>query len=76
MNSIMKINKYVVVYFFRFRRLFPILSYKVLGLERSTLYSMSMDIVPADEHHYKFSNNHWVTTGGAQPLPASKTEFH
>lgn len=42
-----------------FRRMFPSYKVKVTGLNPKTKYILLMDIVPADDHRYKFADNKW-----------------
>lgn len=41
------------------RRMFPSYKVKVTGLNPKTKYILLMDIVPADDHRYKFADNKW-----------------
>lgn len=41
------------------RRMFPSYKVKVAGLNPKTKYILLMDIVPADDHRYKFADNKW-----------------
>nr|XP_009673225.1 PREDICTED: T-box transcription factor TBX5 [Struthio camelus australis] len=49
------------------RRMFPSYKVKVTGLNPKTKYILLMDIVPADDHRYKFADNKWSVTGKAEP---------
>lgn len=42
-----------------FRRMFPSFKVKVTGLNPKTKYILLMDVVPADDHRYKFADNKW-----------------
>lgn len=42
-----------------FRRMFPSYKVKVTGLNPKTKYILLMDIVPSDDHRYKFADNKW-----------------
>lgn len=42
-----------------FRRMFPSYKVKVTGLNPKTKYILLMDIVPGDDHRYKFADNKW-----------------
>lgn len=44
---------------FSSRRMFPSYKVKVTGLNPKTKYILLMDIVPADDHRYKFADNKW-----------------
>lgn len=39
--------------------MFPSYKVKVTGLNPKTKYILLMDIVPADDHRYKFADNKW-----------------
>lgn len=41
------------------RRMFPGYKVKVTGLNPKTKYILLMDIVPGDDHRYKFADNKW-----------------
>lgn len=41
------------------RRMFPSFKVKVTGLNPKTKYILLMDVVPADDHRYKFADNKW-----------------
>lgn len=41
------------------RRMFPSYKVKVTGLNPKTKYILLMDIVPRDDHRYKFADNKW-----------------
>lgn len=41
------------------RRMFPGYKVKVAGLNPKTKYILLMDIVPGDDHRYKFADNKW-----------------
>lgn len=44
------------------RRMFPSYKVKVTGLNPKTKYILLMDIVPGDDHRYKFADNKWLVT--------------
>uniref|UniRef100_A0AAR2IS14 T-box domain-containing protein n=1 Tax=Pygocentrus nattereri TaxID=42514 RepID=A0AAR2IS14_PYGNA len=44
------------------RRMFPSFKVKVTGLNPKTKYILLMDVVPADDHRYKFADNKWFVT--------------
>lgn len=46
------------------RRMFPSYKVKVTGLNPKTKYILLMDIVPADDHRYKFADNKWYALVG------------
>lgn len=39
--------------------MFPSYKVKVTGLNPKTKYILLMDIVPGDDHRYKFADNKW-----------------
>ena len=39
--------------------MFPGYKVKVTGLNPKTKYILLMDVVPADDHRYKFADNKW-----------------
>ncbi|CAI2348897.1 unnamed protein product [Caenorhabditis sp. 36 PRJEB53466] len=49
------------------RRIFPAYRVKVSGLDKKSKYFVMMDLVPADEHRYKFNNSRWMIAGKADP---------
>ena len=42
--------------------MFPSFKVKVTGLNPKTKYILLMDVVPADDHRYKFADNKWFVT--------------
>ncbi|KAJ7308858.1 hypothetical protein JRQ81_008131 [Phrynocephalus forsythii] len=42
------------------RRMFPSYKVKVMGMNPKTKYILLIDIVPADDHRYKFCDNKWT----------------
>uniref|UniRef100_A0A3B3QSE2 T-box transcription factor 4 n=2 Tax=Paramormyrops kingsleyae TaxID=1676925 RepID=A0A3B3QSE2_9TELE len=58
------------------RRLFPSYKVKVSGLDPKTKYILLVDIVPADDHRYKFSDNKWVVAGKAEPAIPGRLYVH
>uniref|UniRef100_A0A1I7TWL1 T-box domain-containing protein n=1 Tax=Caenorhabditis tropicalis TaxID=1561998 RepID=A0A1I7TWL1_9PELO len=49
------------------RRIFPAYRVKISGLDKKSPYFVMMDLVPADEHRYKFNNSRWMIAGKADP---------
>lgn len=39
--------------------MFPSFKVKVTGLNPKTKYILLMDVVPTDDHRYKFADNKW-----------------
>ncbi|XP_061585075.1 T-box transcription factor TBX5-like isoform X2 [Cololabis saira] len=58
------------------RRMFPSFKVKVTGLNPKTKYILLMDIVPADDHRYKFADNKWSITGKAEPAMPGRLYVH
>jgi len=42
--------------------MFPSFKVKVTGLNPKTKYILLMDVVPADDHRYKFADNKWFVS--------------
>ena len=59
-----------------FRRMFPLLKVRVNGLDKRAKYILLMDIVPADDHRYKFNNRRWVVTGKADTEMPKRMYIH
>lgn len=51
-----------------YRRMFPSYKVKVTGLNHKTKYILLMDIVPGDDHRYKFADNKWFVTPKPYPV--------
>ena len=45
------------------RRMFPSLNLQVYGLNPDAVYSVYLDIMPADDRRYKFMQTDWVPIG-------------
>ncbi|KAM6964949.1 T-box transcription factor TBX5b [Aplochiton taeniatus] len=58
------------------RRMFPGYKVKVTGLNPKTKYILLMDIVPADDHRYKFADNKWSVSGKAEPAMPGRLYVH
>ncbi|XP_052317558.1 T-box transcription factor TBX5-like isoform X1 [Oncorhynchus keta] len=58
------------------RRMFPCYKVKVTGLNPKAKYILLMDIVPADDHRYKFADNKWSVTGKAEPAMPGRLYVH
>ncbi|XP_043924272.1 T-box transcription factor TBX5 isoform X2 [Protopterus annectens] len=58
------------------RRMFPSYKVRVTGLNPKTKYILLMDIVPADDHRYKFADNKWSVTGKAEPAMPGRLYVH
>ena len=53
--------------FMLFRRMFPTYKVSLTGLEPTSKYIVYMDVVPVDNHRYKYHNSQWMITGAAEP---------
>ncbi|XDV42854.1 hypothetical protein PO909_011448 [Leuciscus waleckii] len=49
------------------RRMFPYCRFRLSGMEPFQNYVLAMDIVPVDNHRYKWSGKGWETNGKAEP---------
>ncbi|KAJ8346889.1 hypothetical protein SKAU_G00282900 [Synaphobranchus kaupii] len=58
------------------RRMFPSYKVKVTGLNPKTKYILLMDVVPADDHRYKFADNKWSVSGKAEPAMPGRLYVH
>ncbi|XP_031685825.1 T-box transcription factor TBX5-like isoform X2 [Oncorhynchus kisutch] len=58
------------------RRMFPCYKVKVTGLNSKSKYILLMDIVPADDHRYKFADNKWSVSGKAEPAMPGRLYVH
>jgi hypothetical protein len=47
--------------------MFPHIVLSTEGLHPQMMYSVTLEIVPADQHRYKFINNQWLPIGMADP---------
>uniref|UniRef100_A0A3B3DDA4 T-box transcription factor 4 n=1 Tax=Oryzias melastigma TaxID=30732 RepID=A0A3B3DDA4_ORYME len=58
------------------RRMFPSYKVKVSGMNPKTKYILLVDIVPADDHRYKFCDNKWMVAGKAEPAMPGRLYVH
>ncbi|KAL2096178.1 hypothetical protein ACEWY4_008326 [Coilia grayii] len=58
------------------RRMFPSYKVKVTGMNPKTKYILLADIVPADDHRYKFCDNKWMVAGKAEPAMPGRLYVH
>ncbi|CAF2941531.1 unnamed protein product [Rotaria sp. Silwood2] len=49
------------------RRMFPTFKILLTGLDPTSKYIVYMDVVPVDNHRYKYHNSQWMITGAAEP---------
>ncbi|KAM3922806.1 T-box transcription factor TBX21 isoform 2-T2 [Leptodactylus fuscus] len=48
------------------RRMFPFLSYRVTGLDPLAQYTVHVDVVLADQSHWRFQGGKWIQCGKAE----------
>lgn len=58
------------------RRMFPPIKLKLNGLNPNSKYIVLMDMVPADDHRYKYQNSEWVIAGKAEPTVPGRMYIH
>ncbi|KAI6233651.1 hypothetical protein M3Y99_00879100 [Aphelenchoides fujianensis] len=58
------------------RRMFPGFKVKIKGLDPKSKYYVMMDIVPVDQHRYKFHNSKWGLAGKADPECEKPMHIH
>ncbi|KAM3616089.1 uncharacterized protein V6R79_012166 [Siganus canaliculatus] len=58
------------------RRMFPSYKVKVTGMNSKTKYILLIDVVPADDHRYKFCDNKWMVAGKAEPAMPGRLYVH
>ncbi|XP_045182257.2 T-box transcription factor T-like [Mercenaria mercenaria] len=51
------------------RRMFPVLEFSFTGLIQTKMYNVYVDMILADNHHWKFQNGKWIPVGDAEQLP-------
>ncbi len=47
--------------------MFPTYKVSLTGLDPTSKYIVYMDVVPVDNHRYKYHNSQWMVTGAAEP---------
>lgn len=50
----------ILIFPFRFRRMFPTIKVSVFGLDPHTKYHMLMDIAPLDDKRYKYAYHRYM----------------
>ena len=75
-KMIWKYNILNLILIFKFRRMFPLPSFRVFGMELEENYIILMDIVPVDQFRYKFQGASWTIAGRADPEPPQKAFVH
>ncbi|XP_043911203.1 T-box transcription factor TBX21 [Protopterus annectens] len=59
------------------RRMFPYLSFNITGLDPASHYSISVDIILADQHHWRYQGGKWVQCGKAEGnMPGNRNYVH
>ncbi|KAL5111973.1 T-box transcription factor TBX19 [Taenia crassiceps] len=60
------------------KRIYPPLSVNVSGLEAAEMYIFFLDLMPIDQHTYKFSSDGWIRGGTtkAYPPPNESASHH
>ncbi|KAF8356920.1 tbx-2 [Pristionchus pacificus] len=58
------------------RRIFPAYRVKLSGMDKKAKYILILDIVPADDHRYKFNNSRWMIAGKADPEMPKRMYIH
>ncbi|XP_042199373.1 T-box transcription factor TBX21 [Callorhinchus milii] len=59
------------------RRMFPFLSFNITGLEPTAHYNVFVDVVLADQHHWRYQGGKWVQCGKAEgSMQGNRTYMH
>ncbi|XP_010769464.1 T-box transcription factor TBX21 [Notothenia coriiceps] len=59
------------------RRMFPFLSFNISLLDPSAHYNVSVDVVLADQHHWRYQGGKWVQCGKAEGnMPGNRMYTH
>ncbi|KAJ1135469.1 hypothetical protein NDU88_001908 [Pleurodeles waltl] len=59
------------------RRMFPFLSFNISGMDPMTHYNVFVDIVLADQHHWRYQGGKWVQCGKAEGnMPGNRIYMH
>ncbi|XP_040186246.1 T-box transcription factor TBX21 [Rana temporaria] len=59
------------------RRMFPFLSYRVLGLDPLAQYTLHVEVVLADQNHWRFQGGKWIQCGKAEGnMPGNRIYQH
>lgn len=57
------------------RRMFPFLSFNISVLDPSVHYNVYVDVVLADQHHWRYQGGKWVQCGKAEGNMPGKESF-
>ncbi|KAJ0016114.1 hypothetical protein NQD34_014404 [Periophthalmus magnuspinnatus] len=59
------------------RRMFPFLSFNISALDPSAHYNVYVDVVLADQHHWRYQGGKWVQCGKAEgSMPGNRMYMH
>ncbi|XP_075702403.1 T-box transcription factor TBX21 [Rhinoderma darwinii] len=59
------------------RRMFPFLSYRVSGLDPLAQYTLHVDVILADQNHWRFQGGKWIQCGKAEGnMPGNRIYHH
>ncbi|XP_066423160.1 T-box transcription factor TBX21 [Molothrus aeneus] len=59
------------------RRMFPFLSFSLSGLNPAAHYSVCVDVVLVDQHHWRYQGGKWVQCGKAEgSMPGNRLYLH
>ncbi|XP_041462908.1 T-box transcription factor T homolog [Lytechinus variegatus] len=58
------------------RRMFPVLSASIAGLDPNSMYSILLDFSAADDHRWKYVNGEWVPGGKPDGSPPTTAYIH
>ncbi|XP_062298540.1 T-box transcription factor TBX21 [Scomber scombrus] len=59
------------------RRMFPFLSFNITTLDPSAHYNVYVDVILADQHHWRYQGGKWVQCGKAEGnMPGNRTYMH
>ncbi|XP_060795879.1 T-box transcription factor TBX21 [Neoarius graeffei] len=59
------------------RRMFPFLSFNISALDPSAHYNVYVDVVLADQHHWRYQGGKWVQCGKAEGnMPGNRMYMH
>ncbi|XP_024913323.1 T-box transcription factor TBX21 [Cynoglossus semilaevis] len=59
------------------RRMFPFLSFNISFLEPTAHYNVYVDVILADQHHWRYQGGKWVQCGKAEGnMPGNRTYMH
>ncbi|KAL2078126.1 hypothetical protein ACEWY4_025811 [Coilia grayii] len=61
----------------RLRRMFPFLSFNLSALDPTAHYNVYVDVILADQHHWRYQGGKWVQCGKAEgTMPGNRTYMH